>query len=62
MIIETREKGKMTMKAIKNFFMVLSVLGMVWCIASWIDVVSHNLEDACYQWWNIFTLILAAAA
>lgn len=35
---------------------VMSTL-MTWVLASWVDVIVHNVTDCSYTWWNIFHYI-----
>ena len=35
----------------------ISCLGAVWILASWADVICHNLTDCVYASWNLFTIL-----
>ena len=41
----------------ENICMWASGLFLLWFLASWNNVVAHNMTDQCYAWWNFFTLI-----
>lgn len=41
----------------ENICMWASGLFLLWFLASWANVVAHNMTDQCYAWWNFFTLI-----
>ena len=46
-------------KMIGNTVLVVSALLGVWLLASWIDVVTHNLSpNPIYQSWNLFALMV----
>ena len=45
------------MKHLKNILFVVSILVLVWFVASWVDVLNHNLSDCVYQPWNLFALL-----
>lgn len=30
---------------------------LLWFLASWNNVVAHNMTDQCYAWWNILVWI-----
>ena len=34
----------------------VSMILLTWIVASYIDIVSHNLNTHIYQWWNCFRL------
>lgn len=34
----------------------VSLILLSWIVASYIDVVTHNLNTHVYQWWNCFRL------
>ncbi len=44
------------MKAIKNLIFLVSILFMVWIVASFINVNLHNLTDQNFATWNLFTM------
>ena len=35
----------------------IAVAGLVWIIASWVNVVAHNTSDYVYATWNLFTIL-----
>ena len=46
-------------KMIGNTVLVVSALLGVWVLASWVDVVTHNLNpNPIYQSWNLFALMV----
>ena len=46
-------------KMIGNTVLVVSALLGVWVLASWVDVVTHNLNpNPIYQYWNLFALMV----
>lgn len=46
-------------KYIFNGFCVVSGIGWLWLLFSWIDVVLHNLDpEPVYQWWNLFMILM----
>ena len=56
-----REVSKMLKKACRivgNTVLVVSALATVWLVASWADVVLHNLDtNPVYHSWNLFVLM-----
>ena len=42
---------------IENICVYVSGLFLVWFVASFVDVLAHNMSDYNYAWWNFFTLI-----
>lgn len=34
-----------------------STVVMVWGLASWVNVVMHNLDDCIYASWNLFKIL-----
>ena len=48
------------MKKIENTLYGISALGLFWFVASWVDVVAHNLTTCQYQWWNCFEILVKA--
>ena len=56
---EERKVNKM-MKKIENTLYGISALGLIWFVASWVDVVAHNLTTYQYQWWNCFEIFVKA--
>lgn len=50
---------KKVSKMIGNTVLVVSTLLGVWLLASWVDVVTHNLNpNPIYQSWNLFALMV----
>lgn len=52
------------MKRIENAAAGVSALLLGWGFISWVDVISHNMGDQNYAWWNMivwFTKIAAMA-
>ena len=50
---------KKVSKMIGNTVLVVSALLGVWLLASWVDVVTHNLNpNPIYQSWNLFALMV----
>ena len=47
----------------KKFYTVyiISVLILVWIIASYINVIMHNMDDCKYASWNVFVICLKYA-
>jgi hypothetical protein len=46
-------------KYLCNGITAVSVLGLLWFLFSWIDVILHNLDpNPVYQCWNLFVLLL----
>lgn len=46
-------------KIVGNTMLVVSALLGVWVLASWVDVVTHNLNpNPIYQSWNLFALMV----
>ena len=43
---------------IKALFWTTFALFCAWVLASFADVVTHNLGDCVYQSWNFFTIML----
>ena len=44
-------------KKISNLITLASALALAWVLISYIDVVSHNMSDQAYAWWNFFTIV-----
>lgn len=41
-----------------NMGAAVAAVLLLWFIASWVDVVLHNLDpNPVYQWWNLFVLL-----
>jgi hypothetical protein len=50
---------KRVSKMIGNTAIVVSAMVGVWLLASWIDVVTNNLNpNPIYQSWNLFALMV----
>lgn len=49
-----------TMK-LKALFMTVFALTCAWVLASFADVVTHNLDTCVYQSWNIFAILWGVA-
>lgn len=45
-------KGEKIMTAMS----LLSLLMMLWVVASYIDVVMHNMTTCNYAWWNLIAM------
>ena len=46
-------------KYIFNGFCFVSGVVCLWVLASWIDIVLHNLEpNSTYQSWNLFVILM----
>lgn len=46
----------MKLTPIKLVYIIGGILG-IWLIASYIDVVAHNLTTYTYQPWNLFEIL-----
>ena len=44
-------------KKIENIIYGISALGIMWVLASWVDVVLHNTTTFEYAPWNLFTIL-----
>lgn len=44
-------------KKISNLITLASALALAWVFISYIDVISHNMSDQSYAWWNFFTIV-----
>jgi hypothetical protein len=42
----------------KKIMFATIILFCTWVLASFADVVTHNLGDCVYQSWNFFTIML----
>lgn len=60
-MMNKRTKAKL-MKRIENAAAALSGTLLVWGLLSWIDVISHNMSDQNYAWWNLIVLFSKIAA
>ena len=60
-MMNKRTKAK-RMKRIGSAVTVLSCALLVWGVLSWVDVVSHNMSDQNYAWWNLIVLFTKIAA
>ena len=50
---------KKACRIVGNTVLVVSALATVWLVASWADVVLHNLDtNPVYHSWNLFTLMI----
>ena len=48
-----------TKRIIEMLFTVAFIMAMFWFIASYLDVITHNLdEDPTYHGWNFFKLLV----
>ena len=48
-----------TKRIIEMLFTVAFIMAMFWFIASYLDVIAHNLdEDPIYHGWNFFKLLV----
>lgn len=49
---------KKACRIVGNTVLVVSALATVWLVASWADVVLHNLDtNPVYHSWNLFVLM-----
>lgn len=47
------------MKTLSRLFTIAMVLFIVWFVASYMDIVMHNLDDEpMYKAWNLFELLI----
>ena len=47
-----------TKRIIEMLFTVAFIMAMFWFIASYLDVITHNLdEEPIYHSWNIFRIL-----
>ena len=47
------------MKTLSRLFTIVMVLFIVWFVASYMDIVMHNLDDEpIYKAWNLFELLI----
>ena len=48
-----------TKRIIEMLFTVAFIMAMFWFIASYLDVITHNLdEEPIYHGWNVFKLLV----
>lgn len=47
-----------TKRILIKIYVIISILVFTWLIASWIDVIAHNVSDYKYAWWNVLHVIL----
>lgn len=40
------------------FLIIVFVILIIWIIASWIEVITHNIDDTAYNSTNFFVLLL----
>ena len=40
-----------------RFSAIFSCLMLMYLMASYIDVINHNISDFNYAWWNVFKII-----
>lgn len=58
------EKKRRKEEIVEKLFIILSVIILIWIIASWGEVIHHNdawFNDnilTSYSWWNLFRLIV----
>lgn len=46
-------------KTLNKLFTIIMVLFIVWFVASYMDIVMHNLDDEpIYKVWNLFTILI----
>ena len=46
------------MRKIENIVGIVAAIFIVWVFASWIDVITHNIDTSpMYAAWNFFTII-----
>lgn len=58
-MLNVRKKRRLSGDAIMRIVGVIAALIWTWWIASFIDIISHNLDpNPVYQVWNFFTLIV----
>ena len=55
-MMNKRQKQILKMK-IENAAAALGGVLLVWGFASWVDVISHNLSDCNYAWWNLIVIL-----
>ena len=47
------------MMTLSRLFTIIMVLFIVWFVASYMDIVMHNLDDEpMYKAWNLFELLI----
>ncbi len=47
------------MKTLSRLFTIIMVLFIMWFVASYMDIVMHNLDDEpMYKAWNLFELLI----
>lgn len=59
-MMNKRTKAKV-MRRVENAAALSGVM-LVWGLFSWFDVISHNLSDQNYAWWNLIVLFSKIAA
>ena len=60
-MMNKRQKQMLKMK-IENAAAALSCVMLVWGLASWVDVLNHNMSDYNYAWWNLIVIFSKVAA
>ena len=43
-------------KFMQNTFNIISVMLVILFVASYLDIIAHNISDYDYAWWNVFYL------
>ena len=46
----------MKRRILKGIAMGISLVGIAWLVASYINVMNHNMTDHVYASWNFFNL------
>lgn len=46
------------MRKMENVLYGISVFLLIWVLASWVDVIAHNLTTCTYQVWNFFPIFV----
>lgn len=46
-------------KTLNKLFTIAMIIFMAWFVASYIDIIAHNLDDEpMYKVWNLFTILI----
>lgn len=46
----------MSSNKVMNIMSVVAILMITWMIASYIDIVMHNMTTCNYAWWNLIAM------
>lgn len=50
-------KNRTKANTVEQVTMGMCSFFLIWCVLSYFDVITNNMNGAHYQWWNLIVMI-----